>query len=63
MDKRQKLHKRNFRGFPMNHESYSKNVQFEQWPSSVLSIQVKQKPQKFSLHLDEIQRTSKLPLA
>jgi len=42
-----------FCGFLTKRESFP-NGSFEQWLSSALSIHMKQDPQKFSLHLNEI---------
>ena len=44
-----------FRDFLMNHKSFPDKYSVEQWISLAFSMQMKQKPQKFSLHLDEIQ--------
>jgi len=43
-----------FYGFLTKRESFL-NESFKQWLSLELSIQMKQAPQKFSLHLNEIQ--------
>ena len=46
--------------FSMSNKSFPDKYLIEQWLSLALSIQMKQKLQKFSLHSDEIQWTAKL---
>ena len=61
--KRQKLSKKKlcgFRRFLMNRESFHNKCSVQQWLSLALPIQMKQKLQMISLHLDEIQSIAKL---
>ena len=44
-------------GFLMNRESFPNKCSVQQWLSLALSLQLKQKPQMFSLHLPMIRKT------